>query len=160
MDKRVARGNESLNSLSSADNWSPKREGGPTSAVDSKNERNRFSRWSFMLLTGRVCLWAVPPPRDWALEEGERKLKQPLSVDGVGLVRNGGRDDPTWVTCVTLCNFRQLLTTKWRNARNLVYFGAFQTASFRKLCNHFLRFLTFKRHFALFWFDVNFFNHF
>lgn len=57
----------------------------------------------------------MPPPRDWALEEGERKLKQPLSVDGVGLVRNGGRDDPTWVTCVTLCNFRQLLTTKWRN---------------------------------------------
>lgn len=42
-----------------------------------------------MLLTGRVCLWAVPPPRDWALEEGERKLKQPLRVDGVGLVRNG-----------------------------------------------------------------------
>lgn len=38
---RVTRGNESLNSLSSADNWSPKKGGGPTSAVDSKNERNR-----------------------------------------------------------------------------------------------------------------------
>lgn len=32
--------------------------------------------------------------------------------------------------------------------RSKLGFGAFQTASFRKLCNHFLRFLTCKWHFA------------
>lgn len=78
----------------------PKRgDGGPFPQLIPKTN-DRFSRWSCVACwTGRVCLWAVPPPRDWALEEGDRKLKQPLSVDGVGLVRNGGRDDPTWVTC-------------------------------------------------------------
>lgn len=108
------RGNESLNSLSSADNWS--QTGGPLPQLIPKTN-DRFLDGRVACWTGRVCLWAVPPPRDWALEEGDRKLKQPLSVDGVGLVRK------TWWSNVgnlaligpifVLCNFRQLLS-KWR----------------------------------------------
>lgn len=61
----------------------------------SKTAVGSKTRWTW---TGRVCLWAVPPPGDWAPKRGSESLSSPFCPclrRRVGIASAMGRDDPT-----------------------------------------------------------------